>query len=117
MRAYKQAQTDFFFCVCDLGQWLRWQGYEPSFGEAWRTPEQAALNAAKGTGIKLSIHRDRLGIDIIIRRKGEEVGMEDYKRAGEAWKVLHPDNRWGGGFTGKTAGDYQHFSHTWGGVS
>jgi hypothetical protein len=38
-----------------ISEWLAWvyeQGYAVTFGEAYRTPEQAAINAQKGTGIK-----------------------------------------------------------------
>jgi hypothetical protein len=116
MSEYTAAQSHFFFLVCRFGLWLEAQGYQCSFGEAWRTEDQAALYASKGKGILLSIHRDRMGIDLIIRdRTGKEVGPEDYKRCGSAWKALDEGNAHGGDFTGKTAGDYQHFSHRWGG--
>jgi hypothetical protein len=116
MSEYTAAQSHFFFLLCRFGLWLEAQGYTVSEGEGWRTEEQAALYAARGKGILLSIHRDRMGQDLIIRDKdGKEVGKEDYARAGAAWKALDKDNAWGGDFTGKTAGDYQHFSHRYGG--
>lgn len=115
MSDYTDAQSVFFFNLCRLGLWLEAQGYEVGEGEGWRTPEQAALNAAKGTGIKASLHIDRMAHDLIIRRDGVQVGPEDYRRAGEAWKALDPINRWGGDFKGKAAGDMQHFSREWGG--
>ena len=37
-------------------------GYELTFSEAYRTPEQAALNAKKGSGIANSLHTQRLAV-------------------------------------------------------
>jgi len=115
MSAYTDLQSKFFFNLCRLGLWLEAQGYEVSEGEGWRTPEQAALNAKTGKGIKASLHIDRMAHDLIIRKNGVEVGPDDYKRAGAAWKALDGLNRWGGDFTGTTAGDFQHFSQEYGG--
>jgi hypothetical protein len=110
MSEYTRLQSQFFFNLCRFGLWLEAQGYDVGMGEAWRTPEQAALNAAKGLGIAASLHIDRMASDLIIRKDGTGVGPEDYKRCGAAWKALHELNRWGGDFTGKSAGDFQHFS-------
>lgn len=115
MSAYSQQQSIFFFNFCRLGLWLEEQGYEVGQGEGWRPPEVAAIYASKGTGSKNSLHTDRMAHDIVIRKDGVEVGPDDYKRAGTAWKALDKLNRWGGDFTGKTAGDFQHFSMEWGG--
>jgi hypothetical protein len=41
-------------------------GYNVTHGEAWRPPEQAALNELKHTGVARSVHPDRLALDIII---------------------------------------------------
>ena len=110
MSEYTRLQSQFFFNLCRFGLWLEAQGYSVGEGEGWRTPEQAELNAAKGTGIKASLHIDRLAHDLIIRAGGSEVGLVDYRRCGEAWKALNPLNRHGLDFTGKNAGDMEHFS-------
>lgn len=113
MSDYTKAQAHFFFLLCQFGLWLRDQGYQVSEGEGWRTPEQAAIYASQGKGIAASLHIDRMAQDLIIRDKdGKEVGVEDYKRCGAAWKALDDGNAWGGDFTLK---DYQHFSHKYGG--
>ena len=39
-------------------------GYELTFGDAYRSPEQAKLNAAAGKGIVNSLHCERLAIDL-----------------------------------------------------
>jgi hypothetical protein len=112
---YTIAQAHFFFLLCRFGLWLEAQGYQVSEGEGWRTPEQAAIYAANGKGILLSLHRDRMAQDLIIRDKdGIEVGEADYKRCGSAWEALDEGNAWGGHFKRK---DNQHFSHIYGGRS
>ena len=110
MSAYTDLQSKFFFNYCRWGLWLKEQGYEPSFGEGQRPDWVAFTYAAFGRGIKESLHCDRMAHDTIIRKNGVEVGEEDYKRAGEAWEALDPENAWGGRF-----GDPQHVSQKYGG--
>ena len=90
-------------------------GYTCTVGEAYRTPEQAALNAKKGTGIADSLHCKRLAIDLNIFKDG--VYLTDgvkFKEIGVYWKSLNPNNAWGGDFT--TNPDGNHFSYSYGGV-
>lgn len=85
-------------------------GYELTFGEAWRTPEQCALNAAKGTGISDSLHPDRLAIDLNLFKDGAFLkDTESHRALGEWWEQLHPDCRWGGRFPKP---DGNHYSLT-----
>lgn len=75
------------------------RGYELTFGEALRTPEQARLNAEKGSGISNSLHIDRLAIDFNLFKDGKYLSTsEDHKALGEWWEKLHPLCRWGGRF-------------------
>jgi len=37
----------------------------------------------------------------------------EWDAIGQRWKELHPLCRWGGDFTGPSAGDFNHFSLTW----
>lgn len=105
-----------------LGEWLAWvyeRGYAVTFGEAYRTPEQAALNAAKGTGIKNSLHTQRLAVDVnLFRRniKGEwdyvsDGADPDWRLLGEHWEHMSSDSCWGGRF-----GDSNHLSIAHNGV-
>jgi hypothetical protein len=66
-------------------------GYTVTLGEAWRTPEQAALNAKNGTGISNSLHTRRLAIDLNLFH-GEQwlLKKEDYALLARFWKSLHP---------------------------
>jgi hypothetical protein len=86
-------------------------GYTVTLGEAWRTPEQAAINAKKGTGISDSLHIDRLAIDLNFFKGGMYVqGGSQLADIGAWWKRLGPNYRWGGDF--HTRPDGNHFSIT-----
>ncbi len=115
MSEYADLQSKFFFNICRFGLWLESQGYQVGMGGAWRSDEEAKRYASTGQGIALSLHRDRMALDMVIRKDGKEVGTEEYKRCGEAWKSLDALNRWGGDFV--KLRDYQHFSQTYNGRS
>jgi hypothetical protein len=90
-------------------------GYEVSLGEAWRTPEQARANAAKGTGISNSLHMERLAVDLNLFKDGVFLTKtEDHRELGEWWEKQHELARWGGRFTRP---DGNHYSFTHGGRS
>lgn len=90
-------------------------GYELTLAEAYRTPEQAALNAKKGSGISNSLHTQRLAIDLNLFFQGKFLqDSQDHRPFGEYWKSLHSMNRWGGDFSKP---DGNHYSMTHGGVS
>ena len=96
-----------------LGQLLQWcdrYGYPVILAEAYRTPEQAALYAKQGKGIKNSNHCKKLAVDLYA------VGWVDgtvswepehYEPIGRKWKSLHELCRWGGDFKNR---DCVHFS-------
>ena len=101
-----QKQRRFTRLVGLLIEYAYAHGYELSFGEAWRTPEQAALNAKTGKGIANSLHIDRLAVDFNLFRNGKWLSAsEDHKPLGEYWESLAPDCVWGGRF-----GDGNHYS-------
>jgi hypothetical protein len=84
--------------------------YRARAKELQRTPEQAAIYAKKGIGIKNSLHIDCLAIDISIDEMPGKIYLtdsEDYRFAGEYWESLHKLNRWGGNFS--TRKDGNHF--------
>lgn len=108
-----ERQRIFTNNVSKLIMWAYWQGYELTFGEAYRTQEQANLNAAAGKGISNSLHMDRLAIDLNLFRDGQYLSTSaDHKPLGEFWVTLHPDNRWGGNFSKP---DGNHYSMTYNG--
>lgn len=83
--------------------------YELTFGEAFRTPEQAALNAKTGAGIANSLHIQRLAIDLLLFKDGVWLTKTaDYTQLGEWWEQQSTPEAtccWGGRF-----GDGNHFS-------
>lgn len=81
-------------------------GLRLTFGEAYRTPEQAALNVKKGSGIKNSLHTQRLAVDFNLFINGEyKTDSHDYLPLGEYWESL--GGTWGGRFSKP---DGNHFS-------
>lgn len=104
-------QREFTLAVAALITWAYSQEYELTFGEAYRTPEQAALNAQNGTGIANSLHTKRLAVDLNLFVGGEyQVNSEAYRPIGDKWKTLSPLARWGGDFT-KPDGNHFSFEH------
>jgi hypothetical protein len=101
----------------NVGRLIEWcfaNGYGVTLGEAWRPHWVAEEYQKQGKGIAASLHHERLAIDLNLFKSGEYLTKsEDYSRAGEAWKQLHPMNRWGGDFS--TIKDGNHFSMEHGG--
>jgi hypothetical protein len=102
-------QEEFAQSVARLIQKAGTLGYGVTFGEAWRSPEQAALNAAKGSGVSNSLHTERLAIDLNLFKDGVYItDDEGHSLLGIWWKALGPRYRWGGDFQGLK--DYNHYS-------
>lgn len=101
-----EKQQKFTFLVSQLISWAYGNGYRMTFGEAYRTPEQAALNAQKGIGISNSLHTKRLAVDLNLFKDGQYLtSTEDYAAVGEYWESLDSECAWGGRFK-----DGNHFS-------
>lgn len=100
--------------VGQLIDWATKAGYELTWGETYRTPEQALINAANGSGIVHSLHLIRLAVDLNLFKDGQLLqAVEDYQPLGEHWESLDPLCCWGGRFHRV---DVFHFSLTWQGV-
>ena len=99
-----EKQRLFTRMLADLIRHAYEQGYELTLGEAYRTPEQAALNAASGKGIANSLHTVRLAIDLNLFKDGKWLqNTEDHKPLGEYWESI--GGAWGGRFR-----DGNHYS-------
>lgn len=99
-------QQHFTVLVARLIIWANEQGYQMTFGEAYRTPEQAKLNAKAGKGISNSLHTQRLAVDFNLFIDGEyKTDSEDYRPLGEYWESI--GGAWGGRFSRP---DGNHFS-------
>ena len=104
-------QSLFVRLVADLVRHASDRGYELTFGEAYRSPEEAARLARARKGIVASLHTLRLAIDLNLFRDGHYLSStESHRPLGEYWERLHAQCRWGGRF-----GDGNHYSMTHGG--
>lgn len=104
-----EQQRLFTRLIASLIQYAYAQGYELTFGEAWRTPEMVAIYAQRGSGSKNSVHPDRLAVDFNLFKDGRFLTTtEDHAPLGAFWKSLHPLCRWGGDFP--TRPDGNHYS-------
>ena len=99
-----ELQQEFAEKFADFIGRLHIAGYKVTYGEAYRTKEQAEINAKKGIGSANSLHCDRLAMDINLFLNGKYLSKtEDYKIAGEIWEKM--GGCWGGRFS-----DGNHFS-------
>jgi hypothetical protein len=101
-----------------LGKFLVWcadNGFQVIAAELFRTPEQAAIYAKQGKGIKNSVHTKKLAVDLFLLKDGKITwNTEDYRPLGEKWISMDTDARWGGVFKNR---DAVHFSFTHGGFA
>ena len=91
-------QAIFSTNVSKLLAFIYKNNYKCSLGEAWRSPEQAAIYAKEGKGIRDSLHCERLAIDLnLFDNNGKYLNdFDDYEVIGTYWESLHKDNEWGG---------------------
>ena len=100
------SQSIFAGNVSKLIRYINENGHTCTFGEAWRTPEMAAIYAKKGIGIKRSRHCDRMAIDLNLFKDGVYLmDTEAWRPFGEYWQSLNPLNRWGGDWDGDGIAD------------
>lgn len=101
-----EKQRSFPPLVAQLIEWAYKQGYELTFGECFRSPEQAQWDAQHALGIANSLHTQRLAIDLNLFIDGiYQVSTEAYRPMGEFWESL--GGSWGGRFSKP---DGNHFS-------
>jgi hypothetical protein len=102
----REKQSLFVLLVARLIQHATDEGYELTFGEAYRSPEEAARLAATGAGIANSLHTSRLAIDMNLFVDGVyRTTTEAHRPLGEWWERQHELCRWGGRFN-----DANHYS-------
>jgi len=99
-----QKQFRFTEMTGKLIAWAYANGYTLTYGEALRTPEQAKLNAAKGSGVSNSLHLSKLAVDLNLFKNRKFLNRtEDHTPLGEYWESL--GGTWGGRFN-----DGNHYS-------
>lgn len=90
--------------------WIYAQGYEVTWGDAFRDPRVFGyVGEKKGYGRRMSNHKRRLAIDLNLFIDGVfQTTTEAHRPLGEKWESMHPLNRWGGRFN-----DGNHYSMEW----
>jgi hypothetical protein len=110
-RTLHQRQVLHVELTSELIAWAQTQGYKLTWGETYRTPAQAAANAASGAGIVHSLHIMRLAVDFqAFDAQGKYLADDStgvYSAMGKYWKTLDPLCCWGGDFHSV---DLDHFS-------
>jgi hypothetical protein len=105
----REKQSVFVSLIALLITHAKLLGYELTFGEAYRSKEEAERLAKLGKGIKNSLHTQRLAIDLNLFKKGKYLtDSSDHKPLGEYWESLSTKDytcHWGGRF-----GDGNHYS-------
>jgi hypothetical protein len=104
-------QQAFAVLVAHLIMEAHSRGWAVTFGEAYRSPEEAARLAKTGAGIKNSLHTSRLAVDLNLFINGQyQADSAAYQPLGEWWEAQSTSDltcAWGGRFK---SGDANHFS-------
>lgn len=98
-------QRRFVLMISKLIQWAYENGYELTFGDAFRDPRlHGQVGEKKGYGASNSLHKSRLAVDFNLFKDGKFLtGSEDHKPLGEYWESI--GGSWGGRFD-----DGNHYS-------
>jgi len=98
-------QRSFTRMVGLLIEYAYQQGYELTFGDAYRDPRlHGAVGVKKGYGAASSCHKLRLAVDFNLFRDGKYLtSTDDYLPLGKYWESI--GGTWGGRFS-----DGNHFS-------
>lgn len=104
----EQKQMLFADNVAALLIYIRSINLRATFGEAYRTKEQAEIYYKQGKGIEDSLHCKRLAIDLnLFDEKGNYLtDTSSYMQSGMFWEGLHNKNRWGGRFLHRPDGNH-----------
>jgi hypothetical protein len=98
----RQKQSLFARLLCEHVLWLYEQGYEITFGDVLRSPEEA-----ERLGLKESLHTLKLAADLNLFRNGRYLrSTESHRLSGEKWETRHVLCRWGGRFESPDGNHY-----------
>ena len=107
----REKQSLFVRLVSALIREADARGYELTFGEAYRSSEEAARLAKAGKGIVNSLHLSRLAIDLNLFKGGRYLSSTAAHRPlGEWWETQHELCRWGGRFK-RSDGNHYSLAH------
>lgn len=111
-----EAQRDFTLCVAKLIAWAYENGYELTFGDAYRDARVHGPHGVKKSYSEAdSNHKLRLAVDFNLFIDGEyQTSTEAHKPLGDKWKELGREVglplRWGGDFRRP---DGNHYECNW----
>lgn len=107
----RQKQSAFAFLSARLMIFMHQTGYEFTYGETYRSPQEAErlyklYKAGRGPRASLnSEHTKKLAIDLNLFKDGKFLkSTEAHKMFGEWWENQHINCRWGGRY-----GDGNHY--------
>lgn len=108
----RQMQSEFVRMVAMLIQFADKEGYELTFGDAYRDPRvHGDFGERKSYASPNSVHKVRLAIDFNLFKDGKYLtSSEDHKPLGEYWESI--GGSWGGRFR---FNDGNHYSMEWNG--
>lgn len=100
-----EKQRMFVRMIADLIRWAYDNGYELTFGDAYRDPRlHGALGVKAGYGHVKSCHKLRLAMDFNLFKDDKFLqATEDHRPLGEQWEKM--GGTWGGRFN-----DGNHYS-------
>lgn len=105
-----EKQRRFTWMISKLIEYAYQQGYELTFGDAYRDPRvHGHVGDKRSYSSANSLHKDRLAVDFNLFRSGKYLtATEDHRKLGEYWESL--GGVWGGRFN-----DGNHYSLEHGG--
>jgi hypothetical protein len=99
-KTLRQKQSDFAFMISDLIWYAYLEGYELTFGDAYRDPRCPY-------GIKNGKHSKRLAVDFNLFKNGKYLrSTRSHKFLGEYWEEL--GGTWGGRFKKPDGNHYEY---------
>ena len=109
----RKAQSKFALMVCKLIRHMHREGYEVTFGDAYRDPRvHGEWGEKKSYSTAKSNHKRRLAIDLNLFKDGVYlVSSQEHERFGKYWESLDECNRWGGRFD--DGNHYEHIPEGW----
>ena len=105
-------QSAFAKDIVTFLMWAHSHGYEVTFGEALRTPEQQQVYVQTGRSQTMkSLHLKKLAFDLHFFKDGKYLTKHaDIKALGDFWESLGTKNTWGGNW--KSFKDLPHFQRS-----
>jgi len=101
----REKQSKFAQMIGDLIDYAYREGYELTFGDAYRDPRvHGHVGFKLGYGRRDSLHKERLAVDFNLFQDGKYLtSTDDHRPLGEFWEKM--GGSWGGRFN-----DGNHYS-------